>query len=40
MKQILLLLTAMLFCCCSSDNEVKADVPSNVGKTCAGNSAC
>ena len=33
MKQILLLLTAMLFCCCSSDNEVKADVPSNVGKT-------
>ena len=33
MKQILLLLTAMLFCCCSSDNEVKADVPSHVGKT-------
>ena len=23
----------MLFCCCSSDNEVKADVPSHVGKT-------
>ena len=33
MKQILLLLTAMLFCCCSSDNEVKADEPSQVGKT-------
>ncbi len=33
MKQILLLLTAMLLCSCSSDNEVKAEVPSNTGKT-------
>ena len=33
MKHILLLLTAMLFCCCSSDSEVKAEVPANLGKT-------
>ena len=32
-KQILLLLAAMLFCCCSADNEVKAEVPANIGKT-------
>jgi len=33
MKQILFILSALLFSCCSSDNEVKADVPANVGKT-------
>ena len=33
MKQILLLMAAMLLCCCSSDSEVKAEVPTNAGKT-------
>ena len=33
MKQILFMLSALLFSCCSSDNEVMADVPTNVGKT-------
>ena len=33
MKQILLFLTTLLLSCCSSDNEVKADVPANAGKT-------
>ena len=33
MKQILSLLAAMLFCCCSSDIEVMAEVPTNIGKT-------
>ncbi len=33
MKQVLLFLAAMLFCCCSTDNEVKAEVPANTGKT-------
>jgi len=33
MKQILIFLAAMLFCCCSADNEAKAEVPDNTGKT-------
>ena len=33
MKQIFLFLTTLLLSCCSSDNEVKADVPANAGKT-------
>ena len=33
MQKILLFLTAMLFCCCYADNEVKAEVPPNTGKT-------
>ena len=33
MKQILLFLTTLLLSCCSSDNEVKAEVPANAGKT-------
>ena len=33
MKKILSFLAAMLFCCCSADNEVKAEEPTNTGKT-------
>ena len=33
MKKILSFLAAMLFCCCSSDSEVKAEEPTNTGKT-------
>ena len=33
MQKILLFLATMLFCCCSTDNEVKAEVPANSGKT-------
>ena len=33
MQKILSFLAAMLFCCCSADNEVKAEVPTNTGKT-------
>ena len=33
MRQILLMIATMLLCCCSSDNEVMAEVPDNVGKT-------
>jgi hypothetical protein len=33
MKKILSFLAAMLFCCCSSDSEVKAEKPTNTGKT-------
>ena len=33
MKQTLLFIAALMFCCCSSDNEVKAEVPENTGKT-------
>ena len=33
MKQIFLFLTTLLLSCCSSDNEVKAEVPANAGKT-------
>ena len=33
MKKILSFFAAMLFCCCSGDNQVKAEVPANTGKT-------
>ena len=33
MKKILLFFATMLFCCCSADNEVKAEEPTNTGKT-------
>ncbi len=33
MQKIFSFLAAMLFCCCSADNEVKAEVPANTGKT-------
>ena len=33
MKKIILFLAAMLFCCCSTDNKVKAEEPTNTGKT-------
>ena len=33
MQQLLLFIATMLFCCCSADNEVKAEVPVNTGKT-------
>ena len=33
MKKILSFLAAMLFCCCSANNEVKAEEPTNTGKT-------
>ena len=33
MKQFLLFFAAMLLSCCSFDNEVKAELPANVGKT-------
>ena len=33
MKKILSFLAAMLFCCCSADNDMKAEVPADTGKT-------
>ena len=33
LKTLLLLMAAMLLACCSKDNEMKAEVPSTVGKT-------